>query len=245
MLRYLGWQAACDAAFALFVITWFVARHVAYLILCWSVYRDFGGDAMPYGTYSLRKPTNDKFAGGLRLSPDGGREIFVNIFQPFVNPNAETVSSNAYIKWTFLGLLLGLQVITLMWFVLICKVVARVLRGEAADDSRSDDEGDDEEDVEDQSGPVQPCAPFTSHEAQRFIEVESTAEELSYDHIRRHGSGSGAKRRSKGISSSLHLGDRKDILNRIGCLSDEQLAREREKREGSEGPPKMASSGSW
>ena len=123
-----------------------------------------------------------------------------------------------------------------MWFVMICRVVAKVLRGEGADDSRSDDEGEEAEDVEQRPAPVQPSAAFTVSEERTFIEVESTAEDLTFGNVRRNGSGSGSKRRSKGISSGLNLGDRKDILNRIGCLSEEQLAREREKREGSEGP---------
>lgn len=198
---------------------------------------------MPYGTYSLHRTTTDNFISGVRLSADGGQDVFSNIFQPLLDPNAETVSFNPRIRWSFLGLLLGLQCITLMWFVMICRVVARVLRGEGADDSRSDDEGDEVEDVEDRPGPAQPSAPLEDIGEKKFIEVESTAEELSYEHVRRSGSGSGGKRRSKGISSGLNLGDRKDILNRIGCLSEEQLAREREKREGSEGPRPGSGSG--
>lgn len=191
---------------------------------------------MLYGTYSLRETTSDSLSSGIRLSANGGQDVFTNIFQPFVDPSAQTISFNPWIRWSFLGLLLGLQCITLMWFVMICRVVARVLRGEGADDSRSDDEGDEVEDVEDQPGPAQPSSPSVTTQEKRFIEVESTAEELTYGNVRRAASASGSKRRSKGISSGLNLGDRKDILNRIGCLSDEQLAREREKREGSEGP---------
>lgn len=235
MLRYIGWQTACDIAFALFVVTWLAARHAAYLTICWSIYAHVNEATMFYGTYSLRQTDVNNSISGIRLSDDGGDDMFSNIFQPLINPSAETVSFNARIRWSFLGLLLGLQCITLMWFVMICRVVARVLRGGGADDSRSDDEGD-EEDVEDQPGPVQPSAPFKVAEEKKFIEVESTAEELSYDHVRRSTSGSGSKRRSKGISSGLNLGDKKDILNRIGCLSEEQLAREREKREGSGSP---------
>lgn len=235
MLRYIGWQTACDIAFALFVVTWLAARHAAYLTICWSIYAHINTVTMFYGTYSLQPTDAHDSKSGVRISEDGGDQIFANIFQPLVNPSAETVSFNARIQWSFLGLLLGLQCITLMWFVMICRVVARVLRGGGADDSRSDDEGD-EEDVEDQPGPVQPSAPFKVAEEKKFIEVESTAEELSYDHLRRSTSGSGSKRRSKGISSGLNLGDKKDILNRIGCLSEEQLAREREKREGSGSP---------
>lgn len=159
-----------------------------------------------------------------------------NIFQPLLDPTAQTIGFNAWIRWGFLGLLLSLQCITILWFVMICRVIMRVLQGKGADDTRSDDEGEDEGVLEDGPGPVQPSLPFiAAEEKPKFIEVESTASDLTYTPRR---SGSGSKRKSKGggFSSSLHLGDHKDILNRIGCLSEEQLAREREKRDGSEGP---------
>ena len=167
------------------------------------------------------------------------------MFQPFLNPDAETVAFNQNMRRGFLTLLLGLQCITLMWFVMICRVVARVLRGEGADDSRSDDEGeegDEEEQIEFEASepPAQPSAAFSlaTEEKPRFIEVEASS--ADYSPIRAgSSSGSGAKRKGKGLaasySSGLHLGEHKEILNRIGCLSEEQLAREREKREGSEG----------
>ena len=239
ILRYLGWQTACDAAFALFVFLWLAARHVAYLMICWSIYAHVNEVVMPYGTYSLTQRTSESSNSGLQLSSNGGENMWEHIYQPFLNPTSKTIGFNANIRWTFLGLLLGLQCITLMWFVMICRVVARVLRGEGADDSRSDDEGDAEsEDVEeDSSGPVQPSAPFTLHEEKpKFIEVESTAADLTYS-PRRTGSGSKRKIKGSGLASGLNLGERKDILNRIGCLSEEQLAREREKkREGSSEP---------
>lgn len=130
---------------------------------------------------------------------------------------------------------------------MIIKVVIRVLRGEGADDSRSDAEDEDEEeelnDV-DVKGPVQPSAPFTIPEQPRFIEVEADSTELSHSYIRRSGSGSNAGSKSRlkskgagGFSSGLNLGERKQILNRIGCLSEEQLAREREKLGEKDGRP--------
>ena len=189
---------------------------------------------MPYGTYSLRFTSLESPTSSVRLSSDGGEEVWTNVFQPFVNPGAEIVKFNANIRWGFLGLLLGLQCITLMWLIMIIRVVIRVLRGEGADDSRSDAE-DEDEDVGDEwesNGPVQPCAPFSAAEPQRFIEVEADSTELSHSYIRRSASGSKSRPRSKGaggFSSGLNLGERKDILNRIGCLSEEQLAREREK----------------
>lgn len=123
-----------------------------------------------------------------------------------------------------------------MWFVMICRVVARVVRGDGADDSRSDDEGEDIQELaddENEPGPAQPSVPFSSTSDKKlFIEVEASSAEMVYP-PRRNGSGSGNKRKGRGISSGLNLGERKEILNRIGCLSDEQLAREREKRDGS------------
>ena len=101
---------------------------------------------------------------GLRLSSDGGVEIWKNIFQSFLNPKAETIALNPRILVTFLGLLLGLQCITLMWLIMIIKVVIRVLRGEGADDSRSDAEDEDEEELDEleQEDPAQPCTIHSS-----------------------------------------------------------------------------------
>ena len=96
---------------------------------------------------------------------------------------------------------------------------------------------------------------------ERYIEIEasSASEDYTASPSRRNGGGGGSsnsssessttpastpgsassgKRKAKpglvgGISSGLHLGEHKGVLNRIGCLSEEQLARERErKREG-------------
>lgn len=202
---------------------------------------------MPYGTYSLRQLVPGSSNSGLQLSPNGGEVAWKNIFQPFVNPSAETVAFNPQIRWGFLGLLLGLQCITLMWFIMICRVIVRVLRGQGADDTRSDDECEEDEadsgiddELDDGYGPVQPSAgvPFTLSSSEekssqrRFIEIEAEASELNYAAYagpRRTGSGS-QRTKSKGFTSGLHLGDRKEILNRIGCLSEEQLAREREKK---------------
>lgn len=192
---------------------------------------------MFYGTYSLQPTSLESPLSGLRISSDGGEEVWRNVFQPFVNPDAEVVKFNASIKWGFLGLLLGLQCITLMWLIMIIRVVIRVLRGQGADDTRSDAEDEDEEvdddvELESNGGPVQPSAPFVAPEPQRFIEVEADSTELTHSYIRRSSSGSKLRPRSKGaggLSSGLNLGERKEILNRIGCLSEEQLAREREK----------------
>ncbi|KAM0700517.1 hypothetical protein Q7P35_012238 [Cladosporium inversicolor] len=240
MLKYAGCQQACDAAFALFVITWFAARHIGYLSICWSIYAHVATVTMPYGTYST--------LDSARLSTDGGHGMLDNLLQPLLNPTAKTVAFNSEIRSLFLGLLGGLQVITIAWFVMIIRVVAKVLQGHPADDSRSDDEGEEDEAEEDIDSDDEMQVSSTQHEVgipyklradsqatagaeRKFIEVTASSEDLKFTSS--SSSKTGSKRKGKGgISSGLHLGEHKDILNRIGCLSDEQLAREKELRAG-------------
>lgn len=223
ILRYLDMQMACDCAFGLFVVTWIAARHVAYLGICWSIYAHVHEVTMPYGLYSI--------STGQRLSGEGGTNVLDSLLQPLLHPEAKTVVFNANIRWSFLALLGALQVITLAWLYMIMRVVIRVIRGQGADDTRSDDEGEEEDEIE--TGPAQPSEPITSPmgaEKSHFIEVETSTEDVSWPTRKVTANG---KRKAKGISSGLNLGEHKDILNRIGCLSEEQLAREREIREGS------------
>jgi len=240
ILRYVGLQTACDCAFGLFVLTWIIARHVFYLSICWSTFAHVSTEAMFYGTYSTRT--------GERLSHDGGNAVFEHLFQPILNPEAPTFSFNPKIQNAFLALLLGLQAITIGWLIMIIRVVIRVIQGQGADDSRSDDEDDGEEADADMvvetsaqhaSIPIVAASPSPSVEKPRFIEVESSSDDMAW-HAARKGSSSsgnnivtGSRKITKGISSGLYLGEHKEILNRIGCLSEEQLAREREMREGS------------
>jgi acyl-CoA-dependent ceramide synthase len=195
---------------------------------------------MPYGTYSTLDST--------RLSTDGGHGMIDNLLQPLLNPTANTVALNPEIRNFLLGLLGGLQVITIAWFVMIIRVVAKVLQGHPADDSRSDDEGEEEAEEEDiefddemQASSVQHDVgvPYklradsqaTAGAERKFIEVTASSEDLKFTSS--SSSKTGSKRKGKGgISSGLHLGEHKDILNRIGCLSEEQLAREKELRAG-------------
>ncbi|KAK4502368.1 hypothetical protein PRZ48_005793 [Zasmidium cellare] len=229
ILRYLGMQTACDCMFGVFVLTWIAARHVAYMAIVWSIYAHLNVKTMPYGLYST--------ITGERLSTSGGQNLMDNLMQPLSRPDAKTISFNANIQNLFLGLLMALQAITIVWFVMIVRVVIRVIRGQGADDTRSD--GEDEEEDELENGPVQPSKPSsvpitTDAEKPRFIEVETTSEEVTWP--TRKGSNSNSRKKSKGISSGLNLGEHKEILNRIGCLSEEQLAREREKRTDSASP---------
>jgi acyl-CoA-dependent ceramide synthase len=135
VLRYAKLQRSCDVAFGVFVAAWVMTRHVLFLAICWSIYEHVHDETMAYGTYST--------VTGNGLSPNGNDEILANIFQPFLDPAAETVSFNAKIRWLFLGLLLFLQCITITWFVMIVRVIMRIVRGEGATDVRSEDEDGD------------------------------------------------------------------------------------------------------
>jgi acyl-CoA-dependent ceramide synthase len=136
VLRYLSLQRSCDAAFAVFVISWIATRHIFFLAICWSIYEHVHAQAMAYGTYSI--------VTGAMTSNEGGDQIFMNIFQPFLSPSSETVAFNANIRWLFLGLLLVLQCITIAWLIMILRVIMRMLRGDCAADARSDDEEEED-----------------------------------------------------------------------------------------------------
>jgi len=243
MLKYMKCQTACDIAFGVFVILWLGARHICYIAICWSIYSHVSSATMPYGTYSTLDAT--------LLNNDGGTGVLDNLLQPLLNPDAKTVAFNSQIRNVFLGLLGGLQVITIGWFIMICRVVMKVLQGHPADDSRSDDEGEEEEQMEDEieakeqvqtsSTQKENGVPYklraetqaVAGAERKFIEVTASSEDLKFTSSRPNSSSrSGSKRKGKGgISSGLNLGEHKDILNRIGCLSDEQLAREKELRD--------------
>lgn len=199
MLKYFGYQTACDIAFGVFIITWILARHVFYLMICWSIHADVP-HTMSYGCFT--SITGDK------ISSDGGVDIFRHVLQPFLNPGGN-VCFNQRILNSFLGLLLCLQVITLMWLAMIIRVAFRVFRGAGADDSRSDDEGDAEE--ENQTEHVQP------------VGLPLCEQEMEIDEIRFMRRASPPLRRKKkagshatGLSIPGHS-DRKELLGRIGC----------------------------
>ena len=125
----MGMQTACDIAFGVFMLSWFVARHVFYLAVCWSIYADVPVE-MPYGCYNAET--------GVKTSEDGGNEVLSNVLHAYTSGNAD-VCFNEKIHYGFLGLLLALQVITIIWFGMICRVAYRVVLGKGADDTRSDD----------------------------------------------------------------------------------------------------------
>ena len=78
---------------------------------------------------------------------NGGDNVLSNVLHAYTNSNTD-VCFNERIHYGFLSLLLALQVITIIWFGMICRVAYGVVTGKGAQDSRSDDEGGDEEEEE-------------------------------------------------------------------------------------------------
>lgn len=206
MLKYLGFRLACDVAFGVFLVVWFVTRHVLYLLVCYSVYAHIP-EKIKYGCYwgpssNLQGPIDP---------PD----VFNHLIQPFKNPEGLVCWDNK-IKWIFLSSLLALQMLLLIWFGMIIRVACKVIRGGEAEDSRSDDELEDGQDENDSD----------SCEKQDFvhelaIEVPPLEEEVGIEGISLSALRKTPSRRFRkggGTASGVTIpSDRKELLGRIGC----------------------------
>ncbi|KAK7915305.1 hypothetical protein PG985_013008 [Apiospora marii] len=191
--KYLGFTTTPDVLFGVFMVAWFMSRHVFYGMACWSVYTDIPKQ-IPIPCF---KGTDDNLIGPFE-APEG----WSHLLEPFRDPSG-TVCFTNNIRWGFLGCLLFLQVITIAWFITIIQVAIRVLKGGAADDVRSDGEGEEEEEEE-----------YEYEEAQPF-EEEVGVEAIDLKNWERR---TGVKRASSssGVSLPGHS-DRKELLGRIGC----------------------------
>lgn len=207
MLRYAGFENACNVMFGLFVATWVFARHYVYVLVCWHIYKDVPGTStMEYGCYS--GTTSERL--NMPAQPDNG----AHLLWPFLDPN-DKICLNPVIKWTFLSMLLALQALSAVWFAMIIKVIVNMARGGKAEDSRSDDEGEDEdfevEQVQRSSGTgasvldVSVCAsPGTSY-------ATPSLDASAYN--------STGRTPARPARQRLRLEDHKEILNRIGCVT--------------------------
>ncbi|KAF1988860.1 longevity-assurance protein-like protein [Aulographum hederae CBS 113979] len=212
LLKYLKFQKACDAAFVLFLITWFVTRHIFYPLVCYSIHAHVPS-IMATGCYN---PST-----GEMVSSDGGKQIWANVMQPFINPNG-TVCFNENIRYGFLGLLLALQGLLLIWFSMVCRVAYGVIMGTGADDSRSDDECDEEEPLDDEEEARNPSlglhAEHVNPAYKQPLEEEVGVEALHFN--RRTSSQKRQYKKSGGRASGISIpghSDRKELLGRIGC----------------------------
>lgn len=202
----MGFTTICDILFGVFMVTWIAARHVIYLMICWSIYSDIPKEVQ-YGCY---RGNNGAIKGPFPTPPG-----FSHLLEPFRDPEGIVCWNNG-IKWAFLSALLFLQGITLMWFSMIVKVAISVLRGKEADDTRSDDEGDAEEEIEDEEEEWNESHPLLGSELPPY------EEEVGVEAINLKGRTSNASRyrKSSGTATGVSLAghsDRKELLGRIGC----------------------------
>jgi acyl-CoA-dependent ceramide synthase len=249
MLNYLAYRTACDVTFGFFLVSWIGARHFGYITLNWAVWRC--PDYIPFGCYDLSDgkqgtsslistipsyklsfypPGSSPHSTSLPVEPRAwAYDILTNVLQPFVRPTGH-VCFNPAILNVFVGLLVGLQVLTLIWFSMILRVAYGVISGKSAEDSRSDVDTDEE--VDDMLDEVDMMT-ADSELKLRPIEQVVTAESLHFTNGSKHangnGNGNGASSAQSSQSSNSRTrsrraplsipghGDRKELLGRIGC----------------------------
>ncbi|KAI1634794.1 TLC domain-containing protein [Biscogniauxia mediterranea] len=201
-LKYLGFNTACDILFGVFVVTWLFSRHVVYPMICWSVYSDLPQIITP----SCYKGSVETLEGPFDVPDD-----WSHLIEPFRDTEG-LLCFNDNIMLGFLAFLLVLQGMMVIWSFFIIRVTVRVLKGENADDPRSDDEeaGDEEKEMEMEMDIEERGVSQTNP-----IEEEVGVEELNLKEWERR---KGSKR--AGGSTAVGLpghSDCKEILNRIGC----------------------------
>lgn len=112
-----------------------------YLKLCYDIYIDVPGPTtMFFGCYN---GSTSEMIPDMPAHPD----YFSHLLQPFKNLDG-VICLNTGVKYIFLGMLLLLQTLSLIWFGMIVKVITGVLKGGKAEDTRSDDEEDGDADGE-------------------------------------------------------------------------------------------------
>lgn len=205
VLKYMQFQLACDIAFGVFMVVWFMARHVLYLLVCYSVYRHIPEET----TYGCFWGSASDLHG-----PIDPPDLFNHLLQPFRDPEG-LVCWNDRIKWMFLSTLLILQIILLIWFGMIVKVARKVLRGGEADDVRSD--GEDAEEDEDLDDPCEK----DPYEEDVAADIPPLEEEVGVDAINLKSRKTSPGRRYMKVGSTASgvtiPSDRKELLGRIGC----------------------------
>lgn len=221
----MGYSTVCDIAFGVFVVSWLLTRHIFYMMVCWSIYAYAPVDMAP-GCYLA--DSSSKQTGFVPASDTaafealGGYSIWSNLLKAYTDRNGP-ICWNPNIRYYFLGLLLTLQVICVVWFGMVVKVVYRVLSGSGADDVRSDDEGDDEEIEQDPTRSFLNAATTCGESGMSSLmtpkEEEVGVDALTFARMNGASQRRQAKRessRASGISIPGH-GDRKELLGRIGC----------------------------
>lgn len=207
LLKYLRFQTACDIMFGVFMVTWFVTRHILYLSVLYSIHYHVP-EEIRYGCF---RGSTQHLEGPLPV-PDG----FEKWTMPFRDPEGLICFTDS-VRVGFASMLAVLQCILCMWFVLIVRMAYKVVAGQGADDSRSDDEDDEEDEVyvaEEKKELIASVHP--SAEPKPLVEKDV----LSADYGPHSGSRRSTRRKEGGQSSGINVlgsADRKELLGRIGC----------------------------
>ncbi|KAK4198958.1 putative sphingosine N-acyltransferase [Triangularia verruculosa] len=194
-LKYLGYKTICDVMFAVFMVTWFVARHIFFPMAIYSVW----AHTLIYmnGCFYGRELDGPH--------PPPANDTWLYIARPLWDTDAP-VCFNHNFRNGFFGMLFFLQILTVMWFYLIIRVAIKVINGGGAEDTRSDDEADELEDEDE----------YVYEEAQP-LEEEVGADEIDLrSWERRVARGKRSATTATGVSLPSHS-DRKELLGRIGC----------------------------
>jgi acyl-CoA-dependent ceramide synthase len=178
--------------FGFFILSWFITRHVLYVIACYSVYTSTPRLITPACYHGPMDNLQGPFP-----TPNTGWSHYL---EAFLDP-ASTVCWDRGVMSAFLMYLLFLQVMMIMWFVLIMRVAMRVLSGKGAEDVRSDSEAEQEE-IEEQA------QPFEEEVGVEALDLKGWERRTSDKRT--------AASSSSGVSLPVHS-HAKELLNRIGC----------------------------
>ncbi|KAI9042411.1 longevity assurance proteins LAG1/LAC1 [Aspergillus affinis] len=196
-LKYLGLFTLCDIMFGVFMVSWFIARHVLYLTTMWSIYTHMA-EIIPIGCFH---GSQDALTGPTPL-PERGLS---HMLDPFRNPSG-TICFSPRVQWGFLVALGFLQFLNLVWLVMIVRVALRVLAGRGADDVRSEDEGEYDGEWE-MTGNGRRGGASSRPEGLGVATGLKASQRITNTKRTAHSTGVGLPRRS----------DQKQLLGRLGC----------------------------
>ncbi len=140
----------------------------------------------------------------MELETDPSKLSGLRYFDPFFDQKG-TICLDRNIKSIFLGLLLMLQVLSIVWFGMIIRVALSVFKGEGASDTRSGDEDEGEEEEDEETHEVRPNGK----------PIQSANGKVT-------ASGSEAPSRQTGLFQRGGIRvpgsrDRKELIGRVGC----------------------------
>ena len=174
-----------------------------YLKLCYDIYMDVPGpNTMLYGCYS--GATYERLPD-MPAQPD----YFSHLLWPFQNLEG-VICLNGEVKWIFLGMLGLLQLLSMIWFVMVLRVIAGILTGKSAEDTRSDDEGDAEPTA---NGDHDAGIKRSMNVTDLNICVGSSAGEMSQAPLTM----SSKPRATSARRKLVNMENKKEMLARIGC----------------------------